>query len=362
MQTIFQSLKSAERERAVGSRAARVAVLGATGYAGRELIVWLARHPWARVARLMSSGRQGAGDFPIEQSHSSLRGLNLPACTELRLQDLNHHEIDLAFLSTPHEASLDLAPKLLAKGIRVIDLSGAFRMKNTDSYARWYGFEHHAAEALNQAVYGLPELNAAAIRTACLVANPGCYPTSIILALAPLLDAGWVDDAAGIVCDSLSGVSGAGRSLRDDLLFEEVNENSRAYGFFAHRHFPEILEALKLGEEVLTFVPHLIPVSRGILSTIHARLIRRLKTSDIIDLFKARYGETGLVRIYPEGKVPDLRAVAHTSFADIGLVFEEDTGRLVIVSALDNLGKGAATQAIQNMNLMMGYEESAGLR
>ncbi|MGH9434243.1 MAG: N-acetyl-gamma-glutamyl-phosphate reductase [Terriglobia bacterium] len=362
MRAIFQNHKAREREAPPQAPPARVAVLGATGYAGRELILWLARHRCAHVTRLMSSGRLGASSFPIEQSHPLLQGLSLPACTELRLQDLDPHEIDVAFLATPHEASLDLVPQLLAKGIRVIDLSGAFRLKRTGSYPRWYGFEHSAAEALAEAVYGLPELNAEAVRTARLVANPGCYPTSIILALAPLLEAGWVDDAAGIICDSLSGVSGAGRSLRDDLLFEEVNENSRAYGFFAHRHFPEILEALKLGEDVLTFVPHLVPVSRGILSTVHVRLIRRLKTSNVIDLFKQRYGETGLVRLYPEGKVPDLRAVAHTPFADMGFVLEAATGRLVIISAVDNLGKGAATQAIQNMNLMMGYEESAGLR
>jgi N-acetyl-gamma-glutamyl-phosphate reductase len=361
MRTAFLHHTVGARDAAPAPHEARVAILGATGYAGRELILWLTRHPFARVARLMSSGRQGAGSFPIEQSHPLLRAADLPACTELRLRDLDDR-IDVAFLATPHEVSLHLVPQLLAKGIRVVDLSGAFRLKNTASYPRWYGFEHSATAELAGAVYGLPELNGESIRGARLVANPGCYPTSVILAAAPLLDAGWVDDAAGIVCDSVSGASGAGRSLRDDLQFEEVNENTRAYGFFNHRHFPEMVEALKVGEDILTFVPHLIPVSRGILSTIHVRVIRRLQTSDVVNLFKERYGETGLVRIYPEGKLPDLRAVAGTPFADIGFVLDTDSGRLVIISAIDNLGKGAATQAIQNMNLMMGYEEGAGLR
>ncbi len=362
MRGILENLVARKIDGGRTSRPLHVAVVGATGYAGRELILWLARHPWARVTKLMSSGRQGPGSFPIEQSHPLLRGLNLPACTDLRLQDLELGEVEIAFLSIPHEASMDVAPKLLEKGIRVIDLSGAFRLKDLPSYPRWYGFEHRAVEALNQAVYGLPELNADAVRSARLVANPGCYPTSMILPLSPLLEAGWVDDAAGIVCDSVSGASGAGRSLRDDLLFEEVNEDCHAYGFFGHRHFPEMLEALNLGEHLLTFVPHLAPLSRGILSTIHVRLIRRLKTADVENLFKKRYGESGLVRIYRDGNVPGLRAVAHTPFADMGFVLDEPTGRLVIVSAIDNLGKGAATQAIQNMNLMMGYEETAGLR
>ncbi|HUY12433.1 MAG TPA: N-acetyl-gamma-glutamyl-phosphate reductase [Terriglobia bacterium] len=362
MMAVLENLVSGKAEGERSDRTSRVAVVGATGYAGLELILWLARHPRARVAKLISSGRQGSTSFPVEQSHPQLRGLGLPACTDLRLQDLGADQIDLAFLATPHEVSLELAPKLMAQGVRVIDLSAAFRLKDVRSYPRWYGFDHRAAGELAQAVYGMPELKSGAIRNARLVANPGCYPTSIILALAPLFEVGWVDRSAGIVCDSLSGVSGAGRSLRDDLQFEEVNENCRAYGFFGHRHFPEMLEALNLGEDLLTFVPHLVPLSRGILSTIHVRLIHRLKTANVVSLFKERYGEDGLVRIVPEGKVPDVRGVAHTPFADIGFVLDEPTGRLVIVSAIDNLGKGAATQAIQNMNLMLGHEETAGLR
>ena len=362
MRAVLDNLVSKEPGGGRSDRTSRVAVVGATGYAGRELIVWLARHPRVRIARLISSGRQGPASFPVEESHPQFRGLGLPECTDFRLRGLHADEIDLAFLAIPHEVSLDLAPKLLAQGVRIIDLSGAFRLKDARSYPRWYGFDHAAVEELGEAVYGLPELKSGMIRKARLVANPGCFPTSIILALAPLLEAGWVDDAAGIVCNSLSGVSGAGRSLRDDLQFEEVNENCRAYGFFGHRHFPEMLEALNLSEDLLTFVPHLAPLSRGILSTIHVRLIRRLKTADVVSLFKERYGESGLVRIFPDGKVPDLRGVAHTPFADIGFVLNEPTGRLVIVSAIDNLGKGAATQAIQNMNLMLGHEETAGLR
>jgi N-acetyl-gamma-glutamyl-phosphate reductase len=362
MRAILENSVPKNLEETPGTAKAKVAVIGATGYAGRELILWLARHPQAKVARLMASGRQGRGAFLIAESHSTLRGFDLPPCTELRVEDLTLRDVDLVFLSTPHEVSLQLVPVLVAQGVRVIDLSGAFRLKHAPSYARWYGFEHTAPAALQEAAYGLPELNREAVRGARLVANPGCYPTSIILALAPLLEAGWVDGAAGIVCDSVSGVSGAGRPLREDLLFEEVNENCRAYGFFNHRHFPEILEALKLQEDCLTFVPHLAPLSRGILSTIHVRLIHCLKVAAVVELFVERYDQGGLIRIYPEGKVPDLRAVAHTPFADIGFALDETTGRLVIVSAIDNLGKGAATQAIQNMNLMLGFKETAGLQ
>jgi len=342
----------------------RVAVAGATGYAGRELIALLARHPRARIGRLMSSGRSDKQPFPIAQSHPALRGLTALPFHPLRVEEISKSDVDVVFLSLPHEASHELVPELLDRGLRVVDLSGAFRLKESGAYARWYGFEHHAAGALNEAVYGISEVNAAAIQEARLVANPGCYATSAILALAPLLRAGWVDLAAGIICDSKSGASGAGRVPSEKLHFAEVNENCRAYGLFTHRHVPEMLQTLNLEQKDFTFTPHLLPITRGILSTIYVRLAasapaRRIE--EVAAIFRDFYTGAPLVRVYDGGAVPEIQSVAHTNYTDIGFALDPGTRRLIVVSALDNLGKGAAGQAIQNMNLMFGLPQEMGL-
>ncbi len=342
----------------------RAAIAGATGYAGRELIRILSHHPAAKIVRLMASGRKGFEVFPIEKSHPSLRQPNVRlACRALNVEDLTPDEMDVVFLCTPHETSHELVPQLLERGLRVIDLSGAFRIKDTAQFARWYGFEHTAAQTLAEAVYGVTELNAQEIRQARLVSNPGCYATSIILALAPLLQAGWADVNAGIIADSKSGASGAGRAPTEKLHFAEVNENLRAYGVFNHRHVPEMLQALSLNETQFTFTPHLLPITRGILSTIYVRLAagatKRLE--EIIKLYEEFYAQAPLVRVYPKGELPEISAVAHTNYTDLGFALDEATGRLIIVSALDNLGKGAAGQAVQNMNLMFGLAEDLGL-
>jgi len=351
----------AQRTSEAGGGVVRVAVAGATGYAGRELITILRRHPGARIARLMSSGRSAKEPFPIEYSHASLRGLGQGGeerhnawCTPLDLDGLTPSGVDLIFLATPHETSENCAAAVLDRGLRVIDLSGAFRLKDASEYPRWYGFEHHAGKELAEAVYGLTELNAAAIREARLVANPGCYATSVILALAPLTRHGWLDRAAGIVCDSKSGVSGAGRASSDKLHFPEVNENCRAYGLFTHRHVPEMLQALGLEEEGFTFTPHLLPITRGILSTVYVRLARRTNQNEVASLYRDFYAHAPLVRVYPEGSLPEIQAVAHTNYTDLGFALDRTGRRLVVVSALDNLGKGAAGQAVENMNLMFG--------
>ncbi len=341
----------------------RIAVAGATGYAGRELITILRRHPGARIARLMSSGRSAKEPFPIEHSHASLRG---PArrggmerhetwCTPLDLDEVTPSDVDLIFLATPHETSENCAAALLDRGLRVIDLSGAFRLKDAGAYPRWYGFEHHAGKELAEAVYGLTELNAVAIREARLVANPGCYATSVILALAPLARHGWLDREAGVVCDSKSGVSGAGRAPSDKLHFPEVNENCRAYGLFTHRHVPEMLQALGFEEEGFTFTPHLLPITRGILSTVYVRLARQTNLDEIASLYRDFYAHAPLVRVYPEGSLPEIQPVAHTNYADLGFALDRTGRRLVVISALDNLGKGAVGQAVENMNLMFGF-------
>lgn len=344
-----------------GEGLVRAAVAGSTGYSGRELLALLARHPAVRLVRLMSSGRDGKGARPVAVSHPALRAKLDLAIEPLDLNSLVPAEADVVFLATPHEASHEIAPDLLDRGLKVIDLSGAFRLKDPAAYPRWYGFAHRATAALAEAVYGISELNAEAIRPARLVANPGCYATSIILALAPLVQAGWVDLAAGVICDAKSGASGAGRAPSEKLHFVEVNENLRAYGLFNHRHMPEMLQALDLDEKHFIFTPHLLPINRGILSTIYVRLAARRSVEEVSALFGEFYAQAPLVRVYEPDTLPEIQGVAHTNYTDIGFALDEATGRLVVVSALDNLGKGAAGQAIQNMNLMFGFDEETGL-
>jgi N-acetyl-gamma-glutamyl-phosphate reductase len=339
----------------------RAAVLGATGYAGRELLTLLARHPNAGVLRLMSSGLDRKRPFAIEQAHPVLRGRFSIPCVPLDLEGLVASELDVVFLATPHETSHDVVPRLLDSGMRVIDLSGAFRLKETGAYPRWYGFEHRASQALAEAVYGVPELDHGAITQARLVSNPGCYATSVILALAPLLRSGWVEVSAGIISDSKSGASGAGRAPSGKLHFPEVNENCRAYGIFNHRHVPEMLQALDIEEKDFIFTPHLLPITRGILSTIYVRLQERRTLDQVVSLFRQFYGLSPLVRVYEAGSLPEIQAVANTQFADLGFALDEATRRLIVVSALDNLGKGAAGQAVQNMNIMFGFPQELGL-
>ncbi len=341
---------------------ARVAVVGATGYAGRELITLLARHPRVRITTLMSSGRGGGQPVAASDSHPALRGVTSVPVRRFDDKDLTPAHADVVFLATPHEVSHGLAPGLAGRGLRVIDLSGAFRLKDCAAYPRWYSFEHREPASLAEAVYGLTELNREAIRGARLVANPGCFSTSVILALAPLLKAAVIDLKAGIICDSKSGASGAGRTLKDDLLFSNVNENCRAYGLFKHRHLPEILQTLELAEESLVFIPHLLPITRGILSTIYVRLTSTLTSKDVEAVFRGFYASSPLVRVYEEGKLPEIQAIANTQYADLGFAVSASGRCLVVISALDNLGKGAAGQAVQNMNLMLGYREDTALR
>jgi len=338
------------------------AVIGATGYAGCELLTILARHPAASVACLMSSARDGKKAFAIEHSHPKLRGRFSVLCEPLDVEQVVNSGSDVVFLATPHETSYQIVPRLLESGLRVVDLSGAFRLKDPAAYAHWYSFDHHAKEALDEAVYGIPEFHAAEIAKARLVSNPGCYPTSVILAVAPLLKAGWVDVHAGIIADSKSGVTGAGRKPSEKLHFPEVNENLRAYGIFHHRHLPEMLQELALSPRDFIFTPHLLPITRGILTTIYLRLSPQRKVSDVETLFKDFYAGAPMVRIYPAGTMPEILGVANTQYADIGFALDEPTGRLILVSTLDNLGKGAAGQAVQNMNVMFGFPQETGLR
>ena len=341
--------------------AVHAAVIGATGYAGCELLTILARHPAASVTCLMSSGRSGKKAFAIEDSHPKLRGRFSVLCEPLDVDRLINSGSNVVFLATPHDTSHQIVPRLLEGGLRVVDLSGAFRLKDSAAYTKWYGFDHTAAEALAEAVYGIPEFDAPAIAKARLISNPGCYPTSVLLALAPLLKAGWVNVAAGIIADSKSGATGAGRKPSDKLHFPEVNENLRAYGIFHHRHLPEMLQELEVSRKDFIFTPHLLPITRGILTTIYARLSPQHGIGDVEALFKEFYAGAPMVRIYPAGTMPEILGVANTQFADIGFALDESTGRLILVSTIDNLGKGAAGQAVQNMNVMYGFPQQTGL-
>ena len=242
-----------------------------------------------------------------------------------------------------------------------MDLSGAYRFRAPETFAHWYKLAAPDSATLAEAVYGLPELYADALPAARLVANPGCYPTSVILGLRPLVEAGWINAARGIVCDCKSGVSGAGKEPKRETHFVEVNENFRAYGLFTHRHTPEITEHSGLTAENFIFTTHLLPVERGILSTLYMWLNPARRADEIEALYRQYFAARPLVRILSHGRLPELQHVTHTNFCDIGFALDPAGERLVVVSCLDNLGKGAAGQAVQNMNRMWGFPETAGL-
>ena len=256
---------------------------------------------------------------------------------------------------------MDLAGWLLESGARVIDLSGAFRLRTPENYRRWYKEEHTQPELLAEAAYGLPEYCGERIRNARLVANPGCYPTAANLAIRPLVEAGLVDRSAGIVCDAKSGVSGAGRKPALKTSYCEVTENFSAYSILDHRHVPEVLLTSGIAENEFSFTAQLLPLDRGILETIYFRTQNVPDYEAILAAYETRYANCPFVRIYDPGQVPDLRAVQRTNFCDIGVKWDAETGRTVVVSVIDNLGKGAAGQAVQNMNLMLGLPETEGL-
>ncbi|HUO34253.1 MAG TPA: N-acetyl-gamma-glutamyl-phosphate reductase [Candidatus Acidoferrum sp.] len=340
----------------------RAAVIGVTGYAGFELARILLRHPHFETPTFyLRDGK--ASTHCLTELFPQLRGWGEAPCKPLSVDAVAESLPDVAFLSTPHEASLEIVPALMKANpkIRIIDLSGAFRFRHADKFAHWYKLPSPDAEALVHAVYGLPELYSESLPEARLVANPGCYPTSVILGLKPLVDAGWIDRSRGIVCDCKSGVTGAGKEPRRDTHFVEVNENFHAYGLFSHRHTPEVSDHLGLGMKEFFFTTHLLPVDRGILSTLYAWLSPARKAEEVEALFRTFYAGKPLVRISPAGKQPQLQHVAHTNFCDVGFALDETGERLVVVSCLDNLGKGAAGQAVQNWNWMRGYPETAGL-
>ncbi len=361
-----QRRRGPREHRKVGASHA-VAVIGPTGYAGAELFAGLLRHPGiSEVLPVVRDGPAGRGiGRPIAELLPRFAGLSDAECVPCSAELLRERSVELVFLSTPPEVSLELVPPLVEQGIRVVDLSAAFRLSSAEEFARWYGFAPNRLTTngnhLRQAVYGLPERYAREIAGAQLVANPGCYPTSVLLALLPLRAAGWMDLDRGIVCDCKSGVSGAGKEPRTDTHFCEVEGNFRAYNLFRHRHTPEILEQTGLEPENLIFTTHLLPVRRGILASIYVWLRERREAEEVESLFRSYYAGKPMVRVFSGGRLPELQYVVETNFCDLGFALDEAGKRLVVVSCLDNLGKGAAGQAIQNMNWMLGFPEQEGL-
>src|ERR1700686_4114120 len=343
----------------------KTAVLGATGYSGLELTRILLRHPRLEKPVLLrrSADNGSASDladvFPVLSGNGGypLHTLSWPA--------LKQQGVQLLFLATPHEASRSLVPEALARGLRVIDLSGAWRLKE-EQHRAIYNFQDSdavmAAQLTQKAVYGLPELHADRVANAALVANPGCYATSVILALAPLLKAGVVDRNRGIVSDSKSGVSGAGKEPTTKTHFVSVADNLSAYSVFNHRHVGEIVEQLDLKTQELTFTPHLLPIPRGILSTIYLHLNREMTPLEVESCFRNFYSGKRWVRVFQTPKLPQVQFSLQTNYCDLGFCLAEDGRRLVLISCIDNLLKGAAGQAVQNMNLMYGWPEEEGLQ
>ena len=338
----------------------RIAIAGASGYTGVELLRILVQHPRVRITALTAETH---ANQPISHIFPSLRQFVDLTCLPLDPARLAA-EADFVFLALPHKASMSVGAALLDRGVRVLDLSADFRLKDPAAYPTWYGMTHEAPALLAEAVYGLPELHGKAIAGARLVAVPGCYPTSAILGLAPLLSHQLIDHGT-IVIDSISGVSGAGRKPEVHTLFSEVNENLKAYGLAKHRHTPEIEQELSgvAGAPVtVTFTPHLAPLTRGILTTITARLAQPRATSELLSTYRGFYEKRPFVRVLDEGRLPETKHVLHSNLCDVGLVSDPRTGRVIVVSAIDNLVKGASGQAVQCLNLMAGLDEDTGLR
>jgi N-acetyl-gamma-glutamyl-phosphate reductase len=337
-----------------------IAVVGVTGYTGFELARILVRHPRVEAATFYLRDTNGAKC--LDELFPQLRGRGDAPLRTLSVEAIAASNAATVFLATPHDVSATLAPALVSAGLRVVDLSGAFRFRDQETFTNWYKLGAPPAELLAEAVYGIPELYADRIKDARIVANPGCYATSVILALRPLTDAGCIAPNSGVVCDCKSGASGAGKELRRDLQFVEVDDNFKAYNLFSHRHTPEILEHTGLAEAQVTFSTHLLPVSRGILSTIYVHLQSPQEAPAIEALYRQFYAGRPMVRIWSAGSLPELQHVTHTNFCDIGFALDKSRRRLVIVSCLDNLGKGAAGQAVQNFNHMLGIEEQTALQ
>lgn len=354
------------------SRTMQTAVLGVSGYAGAELARLLLHHPRLQGRAPIFFGRENASGESIAltdlhpqlaDNNGSGHGSGSLRVEAFRWAALRERDIDVVFLATPHEQSRAWVPDLLTHGVRVIDLSGAWRLQHPENRAV-YRFEDTdatiAATTQQQAVYGMPELHRAAIQGAKIVANPGCYSTAAILGLAPLVRSGWADLNRGIICDAKSGVSGAGKAPTAKTHFMYAADNLSAYSVFGHRHTGEILEQLHLAPQQMTFTPHLLPIPRGILATIYITLREPMQASAIAECYRSFYKDSPMVR-FPGERLPQIQHVVRTNYCDIGFALAGDGRRLIVVACLDNLLKGAAGQAVQNMNLLFDWPEQEGL-
>ena len=336
----------------------RVGIIGATGYTGLELLRFLIHHPEIEITALTSQKYAGV---EIGQVFPALMNYLQTKCEELSVERVSD-KTDFVFTAVPHKTAMETVPLFYRQGKRVVDLSADFRFKDAGVYEKWYQ-KHTAPDLLLESIYGLPELHRDKIRGARIVGNPGCYPTGALIGLIPLVKKGLIS-LEDIIVDSKSGVSGAGRDVVLESLFCEINEGVKAYKIFAHRHTPEIeqeLGQMARKEIKVTFVPHLIPMDRGILSTLYVHLMKKMKTEELLKTFQDYYKGEPFIRIYPNGKLPNTKDVRGSNFCDIGLTVRETDGRAIIVTAIDNLVKGASGEAIQNMNIMLGYPETTGL-
>lgn len=334
----------------------KVGIVGGTGYTGVELLRLLAPHPEVELAVITSRGEAG---LPVADMFPSLRKQVNLAFTDPAQADLG--SCDVVFFATPNGIAMQQVQALLDQGVRVIDLAADFRIRDIATWEKWYGMSHACPEVVATAVYGLPELNRERIRVAQLVANPGCYPTSVQLGFLPLLQAGAIDES-NLIADAKSGVSGAGRKAETHTLFAEAGDNFKAYGVPGHRHLPEISQGLtemvngrKIG---LTFVPHLVPMIRGIHATLYAKLT---KSIDLQQLFEDYYANEPFVDVLPKGSHPETRSVRGSNHCRIAVHQPQNGDTVIVLSVIDNLVKGAAGQAVQNMNIMFGFAETAGL-
>jgi N-acetyl-gamma-glutamyl-phosphate reductase len=340
----------------------KVAVVGASGYAGEELMRLLLAHPKADLVAVTSrqyAGKTVADIFPRFSHDKTARALKFTDLDPMRVVEA----ADIIFLALPHGVSAKIAKSLLGLDARVIDLSADFRIRDVAVYQEFYGSDHPAAGLLHASVYGLPEVYRDKIRDAKLVACPGCYPTSILLPLLPLVRAQLID-LRRILVTSLSGVTGAGRKVEADYLFAECNESLRPYGVPKHRHLSEIEQELSIGAKekvTIQFTPHLVPVNRGIVSTIYVDLKGSVDIDGINSVYEHAYGDEPFVRLLGQDRLPDTKNVVATNFIDLAWKMDNRTGRLVLMSAIDNLTKGTSGQAVQCFNLMRGYDETAGL-
>ena len=346
-------MKSARRIRAI--------VAGATGYSGREIIRLLLAHPEIELIGAFASPNAPA--TPLAVIHPQLTGTTDLHCTGYDEKIIAAMKPDLAFLATPNEFSYEAAPALLEYCQTLVDVSGAFRLRDASLYRSYYGFDHNRLDLLSSAVYGLTEFARKELPGARLIANPGCYPTSVLIPLRPLVDAGVLHENRTIICDSKSGVTGAGKTPSSTTHFSEVTESLRAYNVFRHRHTPEIAQGLGLEDNrsELVFTPHLLPINRGILSTMYVELSDGVTRQDVLMIWRQTFSRSPFVRVFSESQLPEIKFVANTPFADIGVEVDEDSGRAVIVSAIDNLLKGAASQALQNANVALGFDERLGM-